>query len=180
VPQRDSIERVALVLAFMVAGSAAFTQASGSKWKRFTSKEGAFTILMPGKSKVENATRVISGIQMEVHTISAWSRTGGYFSVAYADAPMPTSIDVGERMLEAQRQVLTHGDDNRMLSAEKMTVNGYSARQYKAVVEEGLQADEKLYLVGRRLYILLVVHDKGGDEGDVKNFFDSFTFDPKG
>jgi hypothetical protein len=66
-----------------------------------------------------------------------------------------------------------------MLSAEKTAVDGYSVRQYRAIVEEGLQADEKLYLVRRRLYILLVVHDRDRDESDVGKFFDSFTFEPK-
>ena len=81
-------------------------------------------------------------------------------------------------MLDAQRQILTQGDESRMLSAENLVVNGYSVRQYKAIVEGGLQADEKLYLVRRWLYILVVVHHKGEDEEDVKQFFGSFTFKP--
>jgi hypothetical protein len=163
----------------IVVGTAILKQASGSRWKKVTSSEGAFTILMPGKPKEEKETQVINGMTLEVHQFSAWSRTDGQFSVGYVDAPVLPTVDAGERMLDAQRQVLTHGDDNRMLSAEKMTVNGYSVRRYKAIVKEGLQADEKLYLVKRRLYTLLVVHDKGRDDGDVKKFFDSFTFEPK-
>ena len=163
----------------IIVGTAILRQASESHWKKFTSGEGAFSILMPGRPKEEKETQVINGMKLDVHQFSAWSRTDGEFSVGYVDAPVLPTVDAGERMLDAERQSLTHGDGNRLLSIEKMNVNGYSVRQYKAIVDKGLQADEKLYLVKRRLYILLVVHDKDRDEGDVKKFFDSFTFEPK-
>jgi hypothetical protein len=77
-------------------------------------------------------------MEFEIHQFSAWSRTGGEFSVGYVDAPVLPTVDAGERMLDAQPQALTDGDDNRMLSTEKMTVHGYSVRQYKAIVEKGV------------------------------------------
>jgi hypothetical protein len=91
---------------------------------------------------------------------------------------VPTA-SAGEKMLDAQRQVLSQGDKNRVLSAEKLSVNGYSVRLYKAIAEDGSQVDEKVYLVRRRLYILLVVHGRGQDEDDVKQFFDSFESDAR-
>jgi hypothetical protein len=128
---------------------------------------------------MENESPVLNGVKMEVHSFSAWSQTNAEFTVSYADGPALPTAAAGERMLDAQRQRLSRGDESKILSAEKLIVNGYSVRQYKAIPEDGLQADEKLYLVRRRLYILLVVHDKGRDEDDVKQFFDSFTFEPR-
>lgn len=119
-----------------------------------------------------------NGVKMETHLFSVLSRTGVEFIVSYSDAPILPTAAAGEKILDAQRLALTQGDDSRMLSAEKLTVNGYLGRYYRARTEGGLQADEKLYLVRRRLYILLVVHDRGGDEDDVRRFFDSFTFEP--
>jgi hypothetical protein len=55
-------------------------------------------------------------------------------------------------------------------------VNGYSARKYKGISEDGSEADEKPFLVGRRFYILLVVHDRGKASSDVTKFYDSFAF----
>lgn len=64
-PQQQIIERTALTLTFIVAGTVLSQQVLESRWKKFTSREGACTILMPGKPKAENETRVIVGMKME-------------------------------------------------------------------------------------------------------------------
>jgi hypothetical protein len=176
--QRDNIEKAALIVAFIVVATAILREASESRWKKFTSAEGAFSVLMPGKPQAENQLLTLNGMKLEAHAFSVQSQTGAYFAISYVDAPTLPKETAGERMLDAQRQVLTQGDESRMLSAENLIVNGYPVRQYKAIVKGNSQADEKLFLVRRRLYILLVVHDKGEDEDDVNQFFGSFTFKP--
>ena len=84
-----------------------------------------------------------------------------------------------ESFFDAERRMLTQGDETRMISAEKMVVNGFPVRQYKAVTEGGSEADVRVYVVERRLYVLLVVHDRKREEPDVKKFFDSFAFEQK-
>jgi len=59
-------------------------------------------------------------------------------------------------------------------------VNGYSARQYKGITEDGFEIDEKLFLVGCRIYILLVVNAKDKASSDVTKVFDSFAFKTEG
>jgi hypothetical protein len=178
VPELTNIKKAALILVIMVAGSAISRSSSVSGWKKLTSTDGGFSVLMPGKPKAENQSLAIDGVKMEVHSCSAWSRSNGEFTVSYVDAPALMTEAAGERMLDDQGRRLTQGDDRRMLSTDSLTVNGYSVRQYRAIVEGGLQADEKVYLVKRRLYILLVVHDRDQDKDDVTKFFGSFTFKP--
>jgi hypothetical protein len=177
-PQSENIEKAALIVALIVAGTAILRSLPELRWKKLTSTEGRFSVLMPGKPKAESQSPVINGGKMEAHSFSVFSRTGAEFTISYVDAPVLATAVAGERMLDAQRETLTQGDESRLLSAEKLTVSGYSGRQYKAIVEDGSQVDEKVYLVNRRLYILFVVHDRGKDEDDVKKFFDSFTFKP--
>ena len=135
---------------------------------------------MPGKPKQEARTFEIGGVKSEGHWFSAWSRTNDLFTVLYADSPQsPTAAQV-EKIFDALRQSLTQGDETRLLSAEKMVVNGYPVRQYKAITEGGSETDERAYIVKSRLYLLFVVHDRGRQDGlDVKQFFDSFVFGQK-
>jgi hypothetical protein len=179
VNQQDHLEKAALIMVFIVTGTMIVHQVANPSWKKFTSAEGSFSVLMPKKPKTENESVVANGITMETHRFSAWNRTNAQFTVAYVDAPVIPTADTSERMLDRQLQSLTHGDAQRILFSETLTVNGYPARTYRVLTEEGLQADQRLYLVKRRLYILLVVHDKGANEDDVQKFFDSFTFEPR-
>jgi hypothetical protein len=181
VAQLDRIKKIALASTLVIAGTAILAKSSESRWRKVASGEGAgaFSVLMPEKPKVETETLTVNGVKMEAHSLSAWSRANGHFSVTYADAQVLPAIATPESILDAQRHALTQGDEKRMLSAESLIVNGYPVRQYKAIAEDGSQTDERVYLVKRRLYILLVVHDRNGDEADVKKFFDSFTFEPR-
>ena len=176
---RDNVEKAALVAALIVLGAVILDSSAASRWKEFTSTEGAFRVLMPEKPKTENQSIAVNGSKMELHSFSAWNRNNAEFTVTYADAQVPPTAAAGEKILDAQGQSLIQGDERRMLSAEKLIVSGYSVRQYKAIAEDGSEADEKLFLVKRRLYTLLVVHDRGRDGDDVKQFFNSFSFQPR-
>ena len=92
---------------------------------------------------------------------------------------MTLSQEQAEKMLDNQEQILTQEDESRMVFAQKLSLKGYSGRHYAAHTENNTDADEMVYLVKRRLYLLVVVHDQGGDREDVKRFFESFTFEPQ-
>ena len=176
---RLDIEKIALIFAFVVAGMGILHYATQSHWQKFVSAEGAFSVLMPGKPKQEARSFQVREVKVEGQSFSAWSRTNALFTVLYASASVLPTAPQQELIFNAQRQSLTQGDETRIISAEKMVVNGYPVRQYKAITEDGSQADERIYLVERRLYVLLVLHHRDQDEPDVKKFFDSFAFDPK-
>lgn len=174
-----TIEKLALIFAFIVAGTAVLHYTSQSHWQKLVSAEGAFNVLMPGKPKQEALSFQVREVRVEGQSFSALSQRNAQFSVVYAQASVLPTAPQQELIFDAQRKVLTHGDETRLISAEKMVVNGYPVRQYKAVTEDGSQADERLYIVERRLYMLLVLHDRRQDEPDVKTFFDSFVFKQK-
>ena len=177
---RLSVGKLGLVFAFSLVGIFVLHHASQAHWQKLVSAEGAFSVLMPEKPNQKALSFQVKGIIVEGKSFFASSRTDALFTVAYATASvLPTGPQV-ESIFDAQRQVLTQGDETRMISAEKIVVNGYPVRQYKAVTEDGSAADERVYIVERRLYILLVLHDRKREEPDVKKFFDSFVFEQKG
>ena len=175
---RLSVEKLAVIFAFIIAGTMAVRWAITANWKVFVSKEGAFSVLLPTKPTMETQAFAIGGVKVEGHSFSAESRSNAEFIVTYADAPTAPSSEMAERILDAQIHALTEGDTKRLLSSERSTVKGYPVRLYRAITQEGSQADEKLFLVKRRLYLLLVVHAKDENENEIKTFFDSFRFEP--
>lgn len=176
VRQQDNIEKAAVIIAFILVGTAALRLSSEPRWEKFTAQDGSFSVFMPTKPKAENQSVMVNGVKMDSHSFSAWSRSGAEFTLSYADAPMPLNAAAGEKMLDTQLQHLSEGDKRQTIAAEKLNVNGYSARKYKGITEDGFAIDEKLFLVGRRIYILLVVDAKGKSSSDVTKFFDSFVF----
>ena len=182
VAQRNKIAGVALiVLALVLMGTEVLLQSLRqryeSHWKKFTSTEGNFSVVMPGKPKEETQSFLINGVKMEEHRFSVLFGNAS-FAVSYLDGPVLLTPAAGERMLDAVGQALTQGDGSKTLSAYKLIVNDYPVREYKTMAEDGSQTDIKLYLVRRRLYILIVAQDRVTYH-EVNRFFDSFTSEPR-
>jgi hypothetical protein len=137
VGQQDNLEKAALILALILVGGAIVQHFADPPWTKFTSPEGSFTVLMPRKPKAETRSTALNGMKLETHSFSASSRTDVFFSVAYIDAPTSLAAPAAEKALDDQVQNLIHGDESRLLSTEKLTLNGYPGRWYKAIVEGG-------------------------------------------
>jgi len=165
------------MIALVVAGAYVVRQASGENWKKFTSAEGAFACMMPTTPKSTTQPIEAFGIKLEAHIFTAWDRANSMFTVSYVDGSKMLTEEEGEKMLDRQGQNLTQGDESRMMVAQKLVLKGYSGRHYRAKIENNSEADEMVYLVGRRLYTLLVVHDNNSAQDSVRRFFDSFAFE---
>ena len=172
-----NIEKAAIMIALVVAGAYVVRQASAENWKKFTSAEGAFTCMMPTTPKSEIQPMEAHGMKVEAHIFTASDRANSIFTVSYVDGSKLLTVEEGEKMLDRQGQNLTQGDESRMLLAQKLALKGYSGRHYRANTENNTETDEMVYLVGRRLYTLLVVHDNNGAQDMVRRFFDSFAFE---
>ncbi len=135
--------------------------------------------MMPGTPKAESQSLLINGVNLEVHSFKVLFGVNEMFSVSYFDRPVVLTPAAGQRMLDELGQHVIQGNE-RLLSADKLNVNGYPARQYKAIANDGAQTDVMAYLVKRRLYMLVVVQERDGkNDIEVNRFFHSFTFDPR-
>lgn len=172
--QSHTVEKLALMVAFVATGMLILKKAETAGWKKFASADGRFTVMMPDHPHEERRLITINGVQLESRTFSADHRDANY-TVAYVDGPATLSADASEKMFDEQRRALVQGDESRMLSAEKIMIGGYPGHKYQVRIDEHLQADEQVLLVRRRLYSLLVLHDPGSQEPAVNRFFDSFT-----
>lgn len=127
--QEFNIEKAAILIAFVVAGTFILREASAERWKKITSPEGGFVCFMPTSPKVDSQTIEASGMmKLQGKVFSAWNRAKSEFTLAYFDAPVTLSQEQAEKMLARQEQILTQGDKSRMVFAQKLSLKGYSTR----------------------------------------------------
>ena len=83
------IEKAALILALILVGTAVLHLSSEPRWEKFRAQDRSFSVFMPAKPKAENQSVTVNGVKMESYSFSAWRRSGGEFTLSYADAPAP-------------------------------------------------------------------------------------------
>jgi hypothetical protein len=144
-------------------------------WSQFTSKEGAFSVLMPNKP-----TQAVEPIETELGKLDLHMSIGSIddteaFIVSYTDFPsFATDRDFINRILDGGRNQLLSKKERKLLSETSITLDGFAGREL-AIDEPGGQILSRIYWVGRRLYQLIAINQKGRpDQGIVDRFFTSF------
>lgn len=168
----------AAVLVVVLTGTLAFGFQEPAKWERFNSPEGRFNILMPKKPEVE-VKDVDSAIgKLTLYAYSA-STVTGYYLVSYGDYPVePKDVAQREKVLDGVRSGVLNGLEAKMDSEKKITLGEHPGREFTAA--KNVQGSDvvfnwRIFLVGRRLYQLAVVTQKGDAASpDIAKFLTSF------
>jgi hypothetical protein len=162
----------------LVCGAACLLFLSGcnkAEFKEFTSADGRFKIQMPGTPK--EGSQASGGTTMKTYSIE--SRNGAYV-VGYGDLPIPANepeAAVQER-LDGARDGAVRGGNATLSNSGRVTLAGkYPGREFSAKLngKEGI-IRAKIYLVGSRLYQVMVVGtDSFANSSDSTKFLDSFA-----
>lgn len=188
---------ILLVVAFAVCGvprAAWATQAGGRKtraaksdkakaWKEISSREGGFSVLMPGTpERLVQRLPTPDGKVMEVVIHSL--RTSNQYGVIYADYPVDVSAPGAARLVldevvkDAFAEVKSVTLDEREIS-----LGAHPGRALTQRLAEGQIMHVRMYLVGPRLYQVAVTLPgaDGADAATLKSreetaakFLDSF------
>lgn len=145
--------------------------------KSYTSKEGRFTVNMPGMPKV--TTKEVSN-DLTVTTVVAEGRQDSYFVVSFSDFPEKDLKKgaVEKRLEQACKGALEKSEGKLRGEAKSITLDGKHPGREIVIEKNGeIIARMRIYLVDRRLYQVMVL-GKGAifapKEKDVGNFLDSF------
>jgi TonB family protein len=131
-------------------------------WKEFSSKEGRFTLLLPGVPVKNTQTLDSPYGKLEEHSFIL--KTFAYYGVAYIDFPEKDGIrDVKTffagflegNLKTTNAQLLEEKDDYRFATP---------GRFIKTRIEGGYINRIRLYLIRKRLYVLSVVMPEGDAE----------------
>ena len=164
------------VIAFAVAALACGQQ----PWLRMESKGGRFAVSMPGRPTDSTKHVNASYGPVEVH-ISAVSLGDTAFVVMYSDYPSEyLKAQDSKAILDDARDGAVANTQGTLLSELLITRDGNPGRDIKISVAEGkATSQDRLVLVGRRLYQLIVVTTVSRSNSPaIERFRDSFELLP--
>ena len=140
-----------------------------AQWSRFSSPEGRFNILLPGRPLREDRNKETPMGRVEMHIFT--SRTeGGIYVVAYADY----AFGDAKQELDANRDTFLKGMKATLLSESDINIKGHPGREVNAWRDQ-LTIRTRMYLVGKRYYQMFVIMPTAQAVAeDTNRFFNSF------
>ncbi len=149
-----------------------------SVWKPFSSQEGGFTVLMPGTpseiklpvDSQEGATTLIG--------FRVIRKNEANYMVGYADVPAGVKLNTPAERNKFLTEVATGFSTSlkgRILSQRTVNLRSYPGREIRVQFSQGVKGRQRLYLVNRRLYQLVVMTGKESSlSKSIQGFMDSF------
>ena len=167
-----------LVLGLVIASLLSCQQ---SEWKKFSSSEGRFSVLIPGVP-TEKIIKVNTkaGI-VDLHILQLEGTEFNYLAVSYGDYPKETVTKENiNKILDGARDGAVSNVHGKLISELIITLDNYPGREIKVEIPNGKHIlISRIYLVRNRLYsISLITHKNNIFTTELYDkahkFFDSF------
>jgi hypothetical protein len=156
----------------------ALSGCGGPSFKEFSSADGKFKVQMPGTPKETSQTQ--GDVKLKMFIVE---EKNGAYAVMYADLPFPEDLPpaVQAMSLNGSVESMTKGANGKKIaSSEIKLADKYPGRSVEAdLPDKGGKLNGRIYLVGKRLYQVLVMGkgDFSKSEAATK-FLDSFELLP--
>jgi hypothetical protein len=170
-------------MAVVLAGLLLYQGLSGHddapRWENFSSAEGRFEILMPGKPVTGRVIELqLPKFTAQLHPFSALRPPSFGLLCGYADFPSrPTKT---EEVFDRTRDGSIRAVQGKLISEERLTSAGYPGRRFRSAAQGNSFIDEEMFLVGQRFYLITVYSKSENPDKDINKVFDSFRFKPEG
>jgi hypothetical protein len=142
-------------------------------WQAFTSREGRFSVLFPGKP-VHSEVRQPN--ETPGHVYGVTTRPAGGLFVGYYEYPVVPNVrrDV-TRELDGARDGAIRNIQGTLESEKKISLNGNQGHEFVASTPMGVRLRARFYFVGNRLYTVLVTGNREEvDSPNTAKFLESF------
>ncbi len=154
-------------------------QPKSNAWKPYSTKQGRFSVVMPGDTKViSTPVNLGSGDKSTMWgVISAEAATRTLYISAYMD--LPASIDPKSQMaqdsLDQGIDGLIAGQGYDVISRTRFALKGYPGQEIRYQLQNGHTGRCRVFLVKARLYFLIVESEQDAPEQkNVDRFMQSF------
>ena len=147
-------------------------------WKQYASKVGGFSVSFPAAPESHSDKIDAHGIPTTMHTF-ACEASERVFIVSYNDYPKSAMRDEKQMLVDAEQGAMknVHGT---LIDDQAFKYGDYNARSYAVKVAENHVVRANMFLVGSRLYqVLVVVPASDVDGASVRKFFGSFQLQTK-
>jgi hypothetical protein len=149
---------------------------AAQEWTEFSSAEGRFSILMPGKPTRGTVDLPTRDSTVTAHALTALSPSIDLMC-GYYDYPWPEP-DI-ERVFDDTRNGSLKSVHGTLLSEQKVTLDGYSGRRFRSTGIGNAFLDEEMYFVGQRFYLITITTATKNPNKDINKIFASFHFSSK-
>ena len=142
-----------------------------SPWQQFSSEAGKFTVLMPGKPTQESDTDADGSITHNFTVV----RGETVYLVTYSElVDVVTQLNPSEIFDAVCGGYAADGD--KLVNQREIELSGYPGRSVELRAKDGTSGKASMYLIGNRLYQLLLISP---NLEDGKQFFESFQVTDK-
>jgi hypothetical protein len=138
-----------LVAALVLLGLAACSPELD--WREFTSPEGRFAVMLPGRPAREAREVTLAGARAPLHMTSV-QVSGMAFGVGYAD--LPPGVDA-ERVIAEGRDALVRNIGGRVTAERPLTLDGARGIEFQAegsAQGAAIRISARVAVVGDRFY----------------------------
>jgi hypothetical protein len=145
-------------------------------WQWVNLADGQSRISFPGKPILEETpTKSITGGSFTSHALKVKPVATVAYGCTWFDDPSLTGMSADDRLNQARDNGI-RGVQGTLVSEKRISVQGHPARDIQATARGNAAFDNRIILVGSRLYTLMVVDVTGRhDTQNVERFFNSFT-----
>jgi hypothetical protein len=169
---KKPIVALMLVVLLMFAGCEVTT------WKEFESKEGGFSVQMPGPpaEKRQTFNTQVGSVDARFFTVEA-DRGSSVFMVVYGDYPEALMATEDRNiLLDAARDGAVGNIQGTLLSERAISIGDHPGRELQVQSSDGkLALQIRIYLVRNRQYQVVMVSPKSTPStADRDRFFNSF------
>jgi hypothetical protein len=150
-------------------------------WEKFSSSEGAFSVLMPGTPTEQIRTAKTSSGSIDAHMFLVEHSDVAYM-VAYSDYPNPIVQEITPKLiLDGARDGAVANTQGKLARESIISLDGHQGRELQIEPAGGkVTITGRIFLVDRRLYQMMVLTPQGKDlTENVNKFLDSFTLQPQ-
>jgi hypothetical protein len=155
--------------------------AQDAAWQPFTSREGGFTVQVPGKPKEEQQAIRTAGGTIDVTVYVLERKTGGTFAVGFAEFPeQAAKPGTTSRRLDAGRDGAVTRAGGKLTAERRIALDRYPGRELHIEVDGKTFVRTRLYAVKNRLYQLVAIGTKESvSSEDAERFLDSLDLAEK-
>lgn len=172
---RFTVQSAIVLLA--VAGATACHRAPVYPWHSLDAPDGTFSIELPGSPiKEDSPAQSAHGDLFVSHSFKTRASTTAAYACNWWEDPY-FKDRTADQILDAARDQGLAGVQGQLLHETRLMIQGHPARDIQGVARGAAAYDNRLVLVGNRLYSLLVIDTSGrGDLQNTERFFNSLRW----
>ena len=148
------------------------------QWKEFSSKEGGFTVLMPGTPTQKTTSMGGEFLSIDGHTFNvALENDSISYTVFYADLPSEMTQLSAELILSTIASALSSQNNLRVLSEQDIHLGSYPGKEFRLENSGKAIVRHRVYWVKQRVYQVAVETPVDREKAlsiDIEKFLNSF------